>query len=228
MAITDMKKVELLGVLGKKFGRTFNFDIKTPSEAIRALCINIPELKQFLLDSDKKGIAYKVIVGKEAQAIDDLWNPLGKQSIKIVPVLQGAGGGGGGIVNVIAGAALVAVGVAINVISGGTLAPVGNAFIAVGVGMMIGGVAQMLSPTPTFDLGTGVSYSTQGQGYGQAYGQAFSIEQTNNQTADNRPSYVFNGAVNTTAQGNPVPIGYGRVIVGSSVISASIRAEELA
>lgn len=226
MAITDMKKVELLGVLGKKFGKTFNFDIKSPSEAIRALCINIPELKQFLLDSDKKGIAYKVIVGKEAQAIEDLYNPLGKQSIKIVPVLQGAGGGG--FINVIAGAALVAVGVAINVISGGTLAPIGNALIVSGIGMAIGGVVQMLTPIPTFDLGTGVSYSTQGQGYGQSYGQAFSIEQNNNQTADNRPSYVFNGAVNTTAQGNPVPIGYGRVIVGSSVISASIRAEELA
>ena len=224
MAITDMKKVELLGVLGKKFGRTFNFDIKSPSEAIRALCINIPELKQFLLDSDKIGIAYKVIVGDQSQPLEDLHNPSGKQSIKIVPVLQGAGGGGGGIVNVIAGAALVVIGAVVTGMSFGLAAPIGAALIGAGVSMMIGGVVQMLTPVPTFDLGSGQSYSSQGQGYGQGS----SLEQTNNQTADNRPSYVFNGAVNTTAQGNPVPIGYGRVIVGSSVISASIRAEELA
>ena len=42
----------------------------------------------------------------------------------------------------------------------------------------------------------------------------------------NTPSYLFNGAVNTTAQGHPVPIGYGRLIVGSAVISASIVTTE--
>lgn len=212
MAITDMKKVKLLGVLGKKFGKTFNFDIKTPSEAIRALCINMPELKQFLLDSDKKGIAYQVIVGKESQPLEDLHNPSGKQIIKIVPVLQGAGGGGGGIVNVIAGAALVVAGVIVTGMSFGAAAPIGAALIGAGVGMMLGGVVQMLTPVPKLDVGSGFD----------------TLQQNNSQTADNRPSYIFNGAINTTAQGNPVPIGYGRMIVGSSVISASIRAEELA
>ncbi len=42
--------------------------------------------------------------------------------------------------------------------------------------------------------------------------------------ADNRASYNFNGAVNTTAQGNPVPLGYGRMIIGSAVVSAGIYA----
>ena len=36
--------------------------------------------------------------------------------------------------------------------------------------------------------------------------------------------YHFNGVVNTTAQGNPVPLGYGRMIVGSAVVSAGIYA----
>lgn len=217
MAITDMKKVELLGILGKKFGRAFNFDIKSPSEAIRALCINMPEFKQFLLDSDKKGIAYRVIVGKEDQAVEDLHNPLGKQSIKIVPVLQGEGGGGGGLTQIVVGVVLVAAAFATG---GASLAATGaltttffgGLAIGMGVSLILGGVVQMLTPVPRLDAG----------------GQYGSIEQNNTQTADNRPSYVFNGAINTTAQGNPVPVGYGRMIVGSSVISASIRAEELA
>ncbi len=42
----------------------------------------------------------------------------------------------------------------------------------------------------------------------------------------NLPSYTFNGPINTTAQGNPVPLGYGRMIVGSAVISAGITADD--
>jgi len=45
---------------------------------------------------------------------------------------------------------------------------------------------------------------------------------------DSRPSYNFNGAVNTTAQGNCVPVGYGRMRVGSQVISASIKTYDVA
>jgi predicted phage tail protein len=65
--------------------------------------------------------------------------------------------------------------------------------------MIIGGVIQLLTPVPK--------------------GSAAN-------TAANAPSYVFNGAVNTQAQGNPVPLLYGRMIVGSAVISAGISAED--
>lgn len=45
---------------------------------------------------------------------------------------------------------------------------------------------------------------------------------------ENLPSYVFNGAVNTVAQGNPVPLAYGKVLVGSQVISAGLTSREIA
>lgn len=43
---------------------------------------------------------------------------------------------------------------------------------------------------------------------------------------DNGASYNFNGPVNTSAQGNPVPLLYGRMICGSAVISAGILADD--
>ena len=196
--ITGMKTVKLLGELGKKFGKEFKLDIKSPAEAVRALCVNFPELKQHFIDSEKRGVAYKVIVGKQTQTIDDLHNPSGKQIIKFVPVLQGAGGNGVG--SVIIGAVLVAVGF---VLSGTPLAFVSPYLYAMGASMILGGVVQMLSPVPKV-----------------------SSQDLNNQP-DNKPSYTFNGAVNTSAQGYPVPVGYGRMIVGSAVISAGIVAEEL-
>jgi predicted phage tail protein len=80
--------------------------------------------------------------------------------------------------------------------------PVSAALVSIGWGMVFGGVVQMLSPKPK-----GLT----------------TADKVNNQ-----PSYVFNGAVNTQAQGNPVPLGYGRMIVGSAVISAGIQAEDYA
>lgn len=48
----------------------------------------------------------------------------------------------------------------------------------------------------------------------------------NGDSPDNSASYSFAGPVNTEAQGNPVPVVYGRMIVGSAVISAGIDAED--
>lgn len=44
---------------------------------------------------------------------------------------------------------------------------------------------------------------------------------------ENRPSYLFNGPVNTTAQGNPVPVGYGQLRVGSQIISTGVSTEQI-
>lgn len=88
----------------------------------------------------------------------------------------------------------------------GVFAPVsaaaGMALIAGGAGMALGGVAQMLSPT-----------TKKTKGYEQD---------------GNVASYGFGGAVTTTAQGNPVPLVYGKRLVGGAIISAGIYAEDKA
>jgi predicted phage tail protein len=38
-----------------------------------------------------------------------------------------------------------------------------------------------------------------------------------------KSSFVFGGSVNTASQGTPVPIGYGRLKVGSKVIQATVK-----
>lgn len=77
----------------------------------------------------------------------------------------------------------------------------GNApLMMAGGGMLLGGAMMLMSPQQK-GLGT-------------------------NDKAENRPSYNFNGAVNTEAQGHCVPLAYGEVMCGSAVISASIRTED--
>lgn len=46
--------------------------------------------------------------------------------------------------------------------------------------------------------------------------------------AENSTSYSFGGPINTTTQGSPVPVGYGRLVVGSAVISARVTTSDIA
>ncbi|MDE1480441.1 tail assembly protein [Xenorhabdus bovienii] len=78
--------------------------------------------------------------------------------------------------------------------------PYGVPLVMSGASMMLGGVVQMLSPMPG--------------------GLA------RREDPDNKPSYAFGGPVNSIAQGNPVPIGYGKRRIGGAIISAGIYAED--
>lgn len=75
-----------------------------------------------------------------------------------------------------------------------------NIMFAAGASMTLGGIVQMLSPQPG--------------------GLA------SKQDADNQASYAFGGVTNTAAQGNPVPLGYGRRRIGGAIISAGIYVED--
>ena len=83
---------------------------------------------------------------------------------------------------------------------GGMVAKAGVAVLGAGLSMAIGGVMQLLMPTK---------------------------KHNDYDRPENQPSYVFNGAVNTQAQGNPVPVLYGELIIGSAVISAGIHVEDI-
>lgn len=48
----------------------------------------------------------------------------------------------------------------------------------------------------------------------------------NKQDADNKASYAFGGVTNTTTQGNPVPLAYGKCRIGGAIISAGIYVED--
>ena len=72
---------------------------------------------------------------------------------------------------------------------------------SLGIGLALGGVAGLLSPVPSLD--------------------------SNNNPNAHKPSYQFNGPVNTVAQGAVHPVAYGKPIVGSAVISAGIFSEDV-
>jgi predicted phage tail protein len=191
-----MRTVRLNGALGKKYGRLHKLDVQTPAEAMRALFTNFPGLKQDLIDSAEKGIAYRCLVDKDTADEQRLLYPMSRE-FSITPVVVGAGK----VFDIIAGIALIALAVfqpeliPTLVVNGTTL--FSAATVAwMGIALTLGGIAQLLTPTPQTN-------QTQ--------------KQVNN---------VIDGPVNITAQGAAVPIGYGRVIVGSAVISAGITVQQ--
>ena len=233
-----MKRVILRGELGKKFGRFHSFDLNTPAEAIRALSANFEGFQRELCEAGERGIGYMVQIGKDAmESLDEIGNPTGQaEAISITPVLQGAGGGGGrGLGAIFAGIALVAaavvlgpIGAAIGLTGGATFAAgtgVATAIGFVGASLILSGTSQLLSPQITADGGGGGSFGSTGGATRQRARDSFASE--NNEIADNRASYIFNGAVNLTAQGACVPLCYGKMRVGSVVISAGITTEDI-
>ncbi|MDU4243554.1 MAG: tail assembly protein [Bifidobacterium longum] len=193
-----MTKIELGGILGKTFGKVHHRLISTTHEATRALAATIPGFEKFMITSQRRGLTYAVFKGKKNIGIDDLGFPVTGEVIRIVPIVMGSKSGG--ILQTVLGAVLVAVGAVMTYMSGGTASPLAAGLMTSGIGMMAGGVIQMLSPQPA--------------------GLA------SKQDADNKPSYAFGSVTNTAAQGYPVPILYGKRRIGGAIISAGIYVED--
>ena len=201
-----MKTILLYGFLGRRFGRVHRYDVQTPGEAVRALTATLVGFRQALID----GGAYRLLVGgKRDLGREDLHDPVSdRETIRIVPVVSGAGRGLG---QILVGAAIIGgaffTGGASIAASGFLTGGITTTFwggIAVGIGasLVLGGVSQLLfapkQPTGTADR------------------------------PDNKPSFAFDGAVNTAAQGNPVAVLYGGpLIVGSQVLSAGLSVEQI-
>ena len=102
-----MQLVLLAGELGEKYGTQHEYyNLHTPADAIKLLCINYPALKQELFRAHQNGIGYKVIQGGAAMGYDDLHLPFGSKPLLVVPVISGAGSGA--TTQILAGAGLIA------------------------------------------------------------------------------------------------------------------------
>ncbi|HID8318539.1 TPA: tail assembly protein [Proteus mirabilis] len=198
----SLKTIRLYGVLGAKFGREHKLDIDSPREAIKALSVLCDGFEPFLAKAHLKGLEFAVFKGKRNIAEDELYLDT-TEEIRIAPVIKGSKRGG--FFQTILGVAMIGAAMMLGpagwaAFGAGGFA--GGALAMGGAAMALGGVVQMLSPQP----------------------RGLSVRQD----ADNKPSYAFGGVVNTTAQGNPVPLLYGldRREVGGAIISAGIYTED--
>ena len=199
-----MVTIRLLGEAGRRFGRRFQLAVRTPAEALRALCVQIPGLRHYLIESGDKGVAWRVVTEHpDGLDEDQLFWPMSKRLV-LAPLPAGRGATG----KIVAGVALIA---ASFFLPGAQLGLFGlgqiglTAFAApagmIGASLLFGGVADLLTPTPkmpTVKGGVGRSSATTGRN---------EVEQLN--------SFTFDKSNANTVQGDVVPVLYGERIIGS-------------
>jgi predicted phage tail protein len=214
--------VRLLGELGERYGAEHQYhDLQSPAQALKLLCINFPKLQDELTHAHEQGIGYKVIQAGLELDYDDLALPFGKNDLILTPVIAGSGGAG----RILAGAGLIAAsflfpgaglfgagkGIAL---FAGVSAKVGTAISAIGAGLVLGGVSDILSPQP--QLGSFDGFD--------------GAQRFNNLAIGDRQigvsagqSYAYNGPANVVGVGTTIPVAYGTVLVGGALLSARIE-----
>lgn len=183
----------------KKYGN-HKFLVSTPAEAIKAMMFQVPGFEKAFKASEKRGVRFALVTEKrEIKDLDEL--KMGHcKVLKIIPKYKGSKNSA---FTYIAAAIIILVSIYYPPAAAalGVTAGTGTAIAtSIAVSLALGGITQLLTP--------------------QASGLSTS------QDADNSASYAFGGPVNTTAQGQPVPILYGEREVGGAIISASILSED--
>ena len=186
LATAGLRTIRVYGTLARLIGRReMRATVSTVPEAMRFLVANFPQVEGHL-----KGRFFKVKVANWSLTEHDLEAPVGQtETIHIIPAICGAGGDGP-LVGILAGAALLGIGL---------LVPFGGSvLVPLGIGLLLNGVAALLSPTP---------------------------EVTDDEN-DPARSYNFSGIQQNSREGIPVPLVYGDIVTGSVVLSVNIEEDE--
>ena len=196
-----LRKLKLYGELAKFIGHK-EFDIKVHNlpQAISFLRNNFPEVEAYMNPK-----LYQVRIGNYEINKDEIDYPIGQQDIHIVPVISGAGGGLGrfltgalliGASFFFPGAGLFGTTSFLGAAAGPAGTLIGTGLSAIGAGLLLSGISEMLYPTQTAEF------------------------------EDNpQISFNFSGTQNTARAGTPVPIVYGEIFTGSVVISGDVDTE---
>ena len=185
---TCLRKLKLYGDLAEYLDvKEIEIDVATVAKSIRCLLAYYPQAEHYMMNR-----SYRVLVEDRPTEVEEIHYPAGKGDIKIIPVITGEGGRGlnqiilGGV---LIGAAIFTGGFSLGVTSLSFSSIAGN----LGVALVLGGINQMLTPTPSTP------------------------------EEDPDKSFAFNSPVNVSRAGLVIPLIYGQTLVGSSVISAAIE-----
>lgn len=222
-----------MGELGERFGAEHTYyNLRNAADAIKLLCINMPEFKDYLLESEENGIGYQVLQGGVDFDYEDLLLPFGERELVIVPVVSGSGESVG---QILVGVGLVALAFvapyllagavwngALTLSAANTIFGITTTLGVLGAGLAVRGVASLLSPQPQIPTIGGFG----GGNFGG--GRMGSRNRTNgpeNVTSgiDGQQSYAYTGPANSVGVGATVPLAYGKVLIGSHLLKSKFQ-----
>ncbi len=202
----ELTKVVLVGSLGRAPGiptAEWFLDVKSPKEAARAIDINTRGALARYLGGPAKDRLYRVAIQKRDNVIDpkELDHRSGCSTIYIIPTMRGRNSGIGKVVTGLlflaavyftGGFAAGAAGRAST--AGGGLTFAGSVVAGFGISLVLGGIAQLLTPKP----------------------------QGASANPDQAESTGFPGTSSAVTQGGCIPVVYGRAFVAPFPVSITI------
>lgn len=206
-----MHTIHLHGHL-RRFGARFDLACLNAADAVKALIAQLPGFRQAMDVGEYKIVKRRAGEARQDYDESELSLGLGEScALHFVPVPAGAKSGGIG--KVVLGAVITAVAIGGALYTGGaSLTAFGGAafgvssaftwgsMAALGGLMMLSGVAQLTAPTAKVKTG---------------------------ERADERRSFLLSGQLESSVQGQPVPVVYGRYRVPLTIISAGIAPEAI-
>jgi predicted phage tail protein len=188
--MNNMKTVYLHGSLGKRFGKgPFSVNAQTTQMAIAGLIHRFGQAFKTMIREGRWHVFKNLVKVNNDIAEAEVAMTLGNkvEELHIIPVTAGSGK----FFQLIVGVILIVVGAILTFYGYGNI---GIPMMKIGAALVIGGIAQLLTPSPKMTPPT---------------------------QAGGNPSTMFNGTVNVTEQGVPMFIQYGRVPRASSIVAAA-------
>lgn len=199
----SLVKFKLHGNIWNDIPSEWEVMAKSLGDCLRLVEMNTKKLYATLYLNDLKNIRYEIIINgrkletPKIETVEDINNSElvikydKLETVDVIPIIEGADSD---IFQAIFGVILIIVGAIVSFTGIG--AAVGVPIIGAGLTLLASGVVGLLTKPPKFE-------------------DFREIEQ------GGRTSYLFAGPANIIGEGGPVPVGYGRLIVGSQVISAA-------
>lgn len=233
-----MTKIKLHGILAKEFGENFEFEISSPKEIIKAIDTNFEGFQNRVNELYQDGLHYTLIVdGELIQQMDDFVKRQKISEIHMVPMIVGSGfiaAIGAAISAAIAGisAAVAAIGSTLAAIGGAIMS--GITAIGGAIGSALGGIGTALASSGGFggflgQLAIGVAsiglqmLLAPKEASGTKTPAAALPAAANASSTALQESFAFSNRANLAVQGSVVPLGYGRLKIGSQVIMSVVK-----
>jgi len=202
----NLVRIKLHGHLGKAMKkRVWDLSVKSVSEAINAInVLSNNRLNKRLAKDHRENIKYNVLIDgrdfmhedpldvKKQETIKNSELCLRSDQMKTIDLIPVIEGAGDGMNIFTIILAIVLIVAGFWVGTVGGNPQLGYAMVMAGLGLLAAGIANLVAKSPK-----------------------------PGEISDSIGSYMFNGPQNTTQEGNPVPVGYGRLLVGSQIIAAS-------
>ncbi len=176
--------------------KSFEVNVESVSEGLRAVDIlSKRKLSKAIIENEKQNVKYKILADEKSLFSEDVNDP---EKIKNSEMFIEKNYNTIDVVPVLEGA-------------GGDVKDIG---LVVGGAVLIGmGISPIVTIIGAYAVLTGMANILSEP---PEYEDFREIQQVNK-----KESYLFNGPINTYNPGGPVPIGYGRIMVGSLAIAYS-------